>query len=270
MADETVVADPVAAEALGGATLAGPSDAPAAGTAALASDPLGAALGLIAVGGPVVMILAAMSVFALAIVLAKLWQFSRARFSEAATAREAAALVADGDAPGALALLAPLRGVVAGPLWIAVQGRRDGRAYERLREAAYLAAADGVESLRGWLRPLEAIAALAPLLGLLGTVLGMIDAFAALEAAGSQVDPAILSGGIWEALLTTAVGLGVAIPATAALNWFDRRIERHEHAMEQLLGAVLCAGDGRAATPQAVNEEFTYEKPGRIFATAGE
>ncbi len=57
----------------------------------------------------------------------------------------------------------------------------------------------------------------------------MIEAFRQLEAAGNQVNPAILSGGIWEALLTTAVGLAVAIPAVVALNWLERRIERLAH-----------------------------------------
>ncbi|MEK9713751.1 MAG: MotA/TolQ/ExbB proton channel family protein [Thalassolituus sp.] len=75
------------------------------------------------------------------------------------------------------------------------------------------------------LRPLEVIATVSPLLGLFGTVLGMIEAFQAMEAAGSQVDPAVLSGGIWGALLTTAVGLGVAIPVTLIHSWFERRQE---------------------------------------------
>ena len=54
----------------------------------------------------------------------------------------------------------------------------------------------------------------------------MIDAFRQLEQAGNQVDPAVLSGGIWEALLTTAVGLAVAMPTVVALNWLERRVDR--------------------------------------------
>jgi hypothetical protein len=89
--------------------------------------------------------------------------------------------------------------------------------------------------LRSWFRPLEVIASLAPLLGLFGTVLGMIKAFQQLESAGSQVNPAILSGGIWEALLTTAVGLAVAIPVVALLNWLERRVDRLAIEMESVL-----------------------------------
>ncbi|HAE01168.1 MAG TPA: flagellar motor protein MotA, partial [Rhodospirillaceae bacterium] len=54
----------------------------------------------------------------------------------------------------------------------------------------------------------------------------MITAFQQLESAGNQVNPAILSGGIWVALLTTAVGLAVAMPVVVILNWLERRVDR--------------------------------------------
>ncbi len=82
-----------------------------------------------------------------------------------------------------------------------------------------------VTRLGSYLRILEVIASLAPLLGLFGTVLGMIQAFQAMEAAGSQVNAAVLSGGIWQALQTTALGPAVAIPVTLAHSWFERRVE---------------------------------------------
>jgi len=75
-------------------------------------------------------------------------------------------------------------------------------------------------------RLLELISTIAPLLGLLGTVLGMIVAFQALQDSGSRADPSILAGGIWEALLTTAAGMAVAIPASIALTWFESVVER--------------------------------------------
>ena len=56
--------------------------------------------------------------------------------------------------------------------------------------------------------------------------MGMIKAFSKLESVGSKVDPAILAGGIWEALLTTAFGLIVAIPALAAFYWLDGRVDQ--------------------------------------------
>ncbi len=75
-------------------------------------------------------------------------------------------------------------------------------------------------------RLLELIGLIAPLLGLLGTILGMISAFQALQSAGSKADPALLAGGIWEALLTTALGLVVAIPAIITFNMAENRLDR--------------------------------------------
>ncbi|BFM06454.1 hypothetical protein GCM10025791_10230 [Halioxenophilus aromaticivorans] len=93
--------------------------------------------------------------------------------------------------------------------------------------------------LGSYLRILEVIATLAPLLGLFGTVLGMIEAFQAMEAAGSNVNPAVLSGGIWQALLTTAVGLAVAIPVSLLHSWLDRRVELENLAIQDTLEQTL-------------------------------
>ena len=99
--------------------------------------------------------------------------------------------------------------------------------------------ANALESLRAGFRALEVIASLAPLLGLFGTVLGMIEAFRGMEQAGNQVNPAVLSGGIWEALLTTALGLGVAMPVVVALSWLERRVDRLAHAMGHVVSGVF-------------------------------
>lgn len=108
-----------------------------------------------------------------------------------------------------------------------------------MREEVLRYGSDVLFRLRRGLRPLEVIGSLAPLLGLLGTVLGMIKAFQQLEAAGNKVNPAILSGGIWEALLTTAVGLCVAIPVVALLNWLERRIDHLAHDMDNTVTQVF-------------------------------
>ena len=86
---------------------------------------------------------------------------------------------------------------------------------------------------------LELIATVSPLLGLLGTVLGMIEAFKALQVAGSQVNPAILSGGIWQALMTTAAGLAVAIPVLLIFKWLERRINAIGEEMEDAVTRVF-------------------------------
>ena len=90
---------------------------------------------------------------------------------------------------------------------------------------------------------MELISTIAPLIGLLGTVLGMIAAFQALQDSGNQADPAVLAGGIWEALLTTAAGMAVAIPASMALTWFESVADRVQADMEDAATRVFTAGE---------------------------
>ncbi|WP_420563607.1 MotA/TolQ/ExbB proton channel family protein [Thalassobaculum sp.] len=194
---------------------------------------------MLAAGGPVVAILLAMSVIALAIVLVKLWQFRSARLGDRASVRNALTLVRAGRPHDALAVVRSKRNPVAQAVARALIGHLRGLPDHKVREEAVRFGGDMLEELRGYLRPLEVIASLAPLLGLFGTVLGMIGAFQQLEAAGNQVNPAVLSGGIWEALLTTAVGLAVAIPAVAALNWLERAVERTAHEMDSAITGVF-------------------------------
>jgi biopolymer transport protein ExbB len=106
---------------------------------------------------------------------------------------------------------------------------------QQARDEAYRGARLQAEQLSSHLRILEVIATLAPLLGLLGTVLGMIEAFRAMEAAGEHVNPAILSGGIWQALLTTAAGLIVAIPISVLHSWLERCTERQTKSIQNTI-----------------------------------
>jgi len=100
-----------------------------------------------------------------------------------------------------------------------------------------------IDGLNGGLRIMSAIAVLSPLLGLLGTVMGMIEAFQRMEGAGSRIDPSVLSGGIWLALLTTAIGLVVAIPATAFHMWMQGVIGRAAATMEDVCTLVVNRGE---------------------------
>ncbi|MFP5305021.1 MAG: MotA/TolQ/ExbB proton channel family protein [Gammaproteobacteria bacterium] len=127
----------------------------------------------------------------------------------------------------------------------------DGLDEAQARERAEHAAVAALERMRSGLRVLELIGQLAPLLGLFGTVLGMIDAFRALQAAGGDVQPALLAGGIWQALLTTAAGLAVAMPVIAALVALERAVDRQrltlEAALTQLFTQPQAAAPRRAA-----------------------
>ena len=189
---------------------------------------------LLDAGGPVVAILIAMSVVATAVVIAKLWQFARTQVGNRRIGRDALALYKAGRPKEALFLVRHAASPVAQTLARAMRGQMRGLPEAKVREEVLRYGADALEALRGGFRVLEVIASLAPLLGLFGTVLGMIEAFRQLEAAGAQVNPAILSGGIWQALLTTAVGLAVAIPVVAVLNWLERRVDGLAHEMDTI------------------------------------
>lgn len=114
---------------------------------------------------------------------------------------------------------------------------------ETLRDRLHAEADAELARAETGLRFLDAVAQVAPLLGLFGTVLGMIEAFQALQSAGASVDPSLLAGGIWVALLTTAVGLGIAMPVSLILTAFETRIAAHrrlaETMVETLCGPVL-------------------------------
>ena len=71
----------------------------------------------------------------------------------------------------------------------------------------------------------------------------MIEAFQALEQAGARADPSTLSGGIWEALLTTAAGLSVAIPTVAALNWLEQMHDNFRSIMEDTMSRLFTGGE---------------------------
>jgi len=203
-------------------------------------DQSGSMFALLEAGGTVMWILAALSVVALAIILNKLWEFARSGIWRRAAIHRALVECAAGRDDAALDALRGANDPVADVLRVALAGRRDGEIDDAtVREEVARRGAAWLESLRGGLRPLELIGTLAPLLGLLGTVIGMIDAFQALEASGSQVDPAVLSGGIWVALLTTAAGLSVAIPAVAAHTLLERQLERLHHRMQDAATRVF-------------------------------
>jgi len=247
-------------------------EAPAGSVAGAGGEPGIAerALELLALGGPVVAILLAMSVVALAIVFLKLWQFRAARLGERATAHEALRLWHAGRPGDALALASGSRNPVAQALARAMRGQRRGLPESKVREEVVRYGGDVLETLRAWLRPLEVTGSLAPLLGLFGTVLGMIEAFRQLEAAGSQVDPAILSGGIWEALLTTAVGLAVAIPVVAILNWLERRVDRLAHEMDSVVTRVFTEDLAEAPGEAGEGESHAPARLRAAAATAGD
>jgi len=241
--------------------------APALDTLDPAPGSLDYMLELLHAGGPVVLILIGFSVVALAIIFVKLWQFWRMQVGDRKTARRAARLYLRGKTAEAISLTARTRNPAAHVLTLAINGQRRGLPEAAVREEAFRHGSDMLELLRTGFRPLEVISSLAPLLGLFGTVLGMINAFRQLEAAGNQVNPAILSGGIWEALLTTAVGLAVAIPVIIVLNWLERIVESLAHEMDSVITQLFTVDLLTAATDETKHDRTSFRP---AAAAAGE
>ncbi|GGB96730.1 biopolymer transporter ExbB [Marinobacterium zhoushanense] len=244
---DTDFSAPHAPEELAGLALANDQAVPDVARVPLGTEAVAAPVGqldrvveFLTVGGPVVWILFVFSLVALTIVLVKCWQFARLRAESCVNAEQGLHHWASGDAQSALGALNRARPISA-LVGLAIQGLESGQDKTLLREELSRVATHQLSQLRAFLRPLEVIATLSPLLGLLGTVLGMIVAFQQMEAAGSQVDPSVLSGGIWQALLTTAVGLAVAIPVMTVHNWFERKVERVALLMNDTVTRVFTA-----------------------------
>lgn len=103
---------------------------------------------------------------------------------------------------------------------------------ERIKESIESAGKQEIYKLEKGLSVLATISGVAPLLGFLGTVTGMISAFMRIESLGGNASPSDLAGGIWEALLTTAFGLSVGIIAYLFYNYFVTRINKLISEME--------------------------------------
>jgi biopolymer transport protein ExbB len=104
--------------------------------------------------------------------------------------------------------------------------------------------------LSSYLQTLATVGNIAPLLGLLGTIIGMIKAFMVIQEMGGKVNAAVLAGGIWEAMLTTALGLMVALPAMVAHSYLVARVDTCEARLQN--GAVLFL---KAIAKRAVPDE---------------
>ena len=196
---------------------------------------------IVEAGGPIIVILGVISVISLAIIVVKLLQFFLLRIGDHKFSEKAAEMFQQGKKAKALDYVASRRGVIARVMETAIRGRIRGGDMNQVREEVERVARAKLDGLERGLPLLSLIATVSPLLGLLGTVLGMIEAFQQLENAGDRVDPAILSGGIWEALLTTAAGLSVAIPAAAFFTWLQRSVDVAGQYMEDAATRIFTA-----------------------------
>jgi biopolymer transport protein ExbB len=179
------------------------------------------------------------SLVALGVIIAKGWTLFVAHRESQKLLKEIAALGGRGRLDDAIRTAEETRGPVAAILLAGlrrVQERHTGS--DVVAKAISTTGSIELGFLERGLPVLATIANVAPMLGFLGTVIGMILAFQAIEIAG-QVEPGLVAGGIKVALITTATGLSIAIPVNVAYNFFVSRIDQLVADMEEGAQAVL-------------------------------
>ena len=210
---------------------------------------------IIKAGGPVMWPIIALSITAAAILLERLWSLQDERVIPKELTDKVWKLVASGQLTdkhvAALAQNSALGQILAAGL----ANRHGGR--EQIKEAIEDTGRHVVHELERFLNMLGTIAAVSPLLGLLGTVIGIITAFNAITQQGVG-DPKMLSGGIGQALIATAAGLIVAIPSLMGYRYLRGKVDGLVIAMEkEALKLVRSLDEQRAADPLIEHERLT-------------
>ena len=181
-------------------------------------------------GGILVCPIILCSVVALAIFVERLISFARIRIRGYGLVKEVAQHVRNGQSAKALDLAreneSPMGRVLVEAIEVADQD------HETLETVIINSTGREVRELSRYLQALATIANIAPLLGLLGTVVGMIKAFMVIQQMGGKVNAAVLAGGIWEAMMTTALGLSVALPAMVAHSYLVSRVDNYEAQLQ--------------------------------------
>jgi biopolymer transport protein ExbB len=200
-------------------------------------------IAFLAKGGILVVPIILCSVLALAIFLERLIRFSRLRIRGLGLVDRVALHVKNSEPQRAYELAqqssSPMGRVLAHALEVVDQDR------EILETVLVHSTEEEVRGLSRYLPALATIGNIAPLLGLLGTVLGMIKAFMIIQQMGGKVNAAVLAGGIWEAMLTTALGLAVALPTMVAHSYLLSRVDTYESQLQDGNVRFIKAVSGR-------------------------
>ncbi len=177
------------------------------------------------------------SVTSVAIILERVIHFCRVRVKIPNISSRVKSLLQGGKSGEALKLCESGNDPISHVLAIGIHIRR--RSLEEKERIIARAGSRVIRQLDKNLRGLAIIGNIAPLLGLLGTVAGMIRAFMKIQELGGKVDASVLAGGIWEALITTAAGLSVAIPALVAYHYFEGRVDNIASQMKDAASELI-------------------------------
>ena len=186
----------------------------------------------LSVGGPALWVIFGISIVLVTVGLWKFWHLIKLGAWNKKQADEILKLWLEKKVEPVDANYQNIRAKILGQTILAISDKNYTN--EMVREECVRLANNDLKEARRGLRVIDLIITIAPLVGLLGTVLGMIEAFQALQDSGAQADPSALAGGIWEALLTTAAGMGIAIPASILLSWYDSVVDNVQADIENL------------------------------------
>lgn len=195
-------------------------------------------LGILTSGGPIVMVLLVLSVCSLALIVIKMAQL-RGTVSAEASHHIALEKWAEGDKHAAVRLMESPTTPADRITLAAMQALASGQNTSSLDGDLEWRGNQEIAHLQRNISLLELIAMISPLLGLLGTVLGMIQSFQELALAEGAANASLLAAGIWQALLTTAAGLLVAIPAAVGAALLNTRVERVAQQIETFTGQLF-------------------------------
>jgi len=187
-------------------------------------------LSIIAQGGWLMIPLLLISIIALAVIVKKLFDLNKFKTKTNHFMFELKALIKDGKNAEAIDLCTGTKG--ASPIVLKEGIHRAKSDKETIESAMEVAATEQVHLMERNMSVLATISGIAPLIGFLGTVTGMIQAFMDIERLGGNVNATVLAGGIWEALMTTATGLTIGIPTYIFYNYLTSKINHHVFEIE--------------------------------------
>lgn len=188
-------------------------------------------------GGPMMYLLLVVSAVAAAVFIERLLHYHRAQINSAEFLNGVRNVLKRENVVEAISICEATPGPVARLVKIAILNRESGR--DGVREALEEAGLLEVPRLENKLNLLATIAQIAPIMGLLGTVLGFMTVFSDIEALGLNAHSPRLASGVWEALVCTAFGLAIAIPSYAGYNYLVSRVNSIVLDMEKASTEIL-------------------------------
>ena len=192
---------------------------------------------LLANGGPVIWLILLAAATAIVVFIERALYCHRSQINSAEFLNGVRTVLKRNNVVEAISICDATPGPVAHIVKAAILSRDHGR--DRVREAVEEAGLTEVPLLEEKLNLLATIAQIAPLLGLLGTIIGFIHVFMKLQEAGLYANINTLSHGVWEALICAAAGIAVAIPVHAGYNYLVSRINKIILDMERAAGEVV-------------------------------